>query len=54
MDNVAEIVSTLSDLGLQCMSLIPDHFSEAQWGNGAFTSRSEDIRRKAINITLNP
>jgi len=51
-DNVSEMSSALSDLGLQCVSIIPDHFSQAVWGKGAFTSRDAAVRRKAIDATL--
>ena len=51
-DNVREMASALSDVGLQCISIVPDHFSQAVWGRGAFTSREAEVRRKAIDATL--
>ena len=51
-DNVADMRSALSDLGLECVSIIPDHFSQAVWGKGAFTSRSAAVRHRAIDATL--
>ena len=51
-DNVAEMSAALKDLGLQCVSIIPDHFSQAVWGKGAFISRDAAVRRKAVEATL--
>lgn len=49
--NVAEMKQLLEEHGLQCVSIIPDHFSQKIWGNGSFTSRDPEIRRKAIETT---
>ena len=51
-DNVDEMASRLSDAGLACVSIVPDHFSQAVWGKGAFTSRDAGVRRQAIDCTL--
>ena len=51
-DNVAEMSSKLGDLGLECVSIIPDHFAQAVWGRGAFVSRDPAVRRKAVDVTL--
>ena len=51
-DNADMMAAALSDLGLACVSIIPDHFSQAVWGKGAFTSRDAAVRRKAIDYTL--
>lgn len=51
-DNVNEMAVRLKDLGLACASIIPDHFSQAVWWKGAFTSRETSVRRKAIDATL--
>jgi xylose isomerase len=51
-DNVAEMAKYLNELGLECASIIPDHFSQALWWKGAFTSREASIRRKAVEVTL--
>jgi len=51
-DNVDDMARALSDLGLTCVSIIPDHFSQAIWGKGAFISVDATIRRKAIDATL--
>ncbi len=51
-DNVAEMAAWLKALGLACVSIIPDHFSQALWWKGAFTSREASVRRKAVEVTL--
>jgi xylose isomerase len=49
--NVKEMKQLLADHRLQCVSIIPDHFSQKHWGNGSFTSRDPEIRRKAVETT---
>lgn len=49
--NVREIRGLLGDHGLRCSSIIPDHFTKASWGLGAFTSRDPAIRREAVAAT---
>lgn len=49
--NVAQIKTQLTDHNLECVSIIPDHFSQKIWGRGAFTSREESIRRQAVAHT---
>lgn len=49
--NVREIGNLLSDHGLRCASIIPDHFTTARWGSGSFTSRDPVIRREAVEVT---
>ncbi len=50
-ENVHEVKSIMQECGLECASIIPDHFSDKKWGNGAFTSRDPKIRREAIQAT---
>ncbi len=49
--NVKEVKTIMDDCGLECASIIPDHFSDKKWGNGAFTSRDPAIRKEAIKAT---
>lgn len=49
--NLPEIKSALSDLGLTCVSIIPDLFSQKRWGRGSFSSRDESIRMQALEET---
>ncbi len=51
-DNVKSMRRILEDLGLACVSIIPDHFADPVWGRGAFTSNSRLVRRKAVDATL--
>ena len=50
-DNVGDMSSALGDLGLSCVSVIPDHFCQPVWGRGAFVSRDAAVRRKAVDAT---
>jgi len=50
-DNVSEIRALLADSGMRCASIIPDHFSQKRWGQGAFTSRDPAIRQQAVQVT---
>jgi xylose isomerase len=49
--NVEEMGDLLSKHGLACVSIIPDHFSQARWGKGAFTSKDPAIRTQAYEET---
>jgi sugar phosphate isomerase/epimerase len=51
-DNLQEMQEMLEEHHLQCSSIIPDHFSQKIWGKGAFTSRDADIRKKAVEATM--
>ena len=46
--NVDEIGGLLARHGLQCVSIIPDHFSQKRWGKGAFVSKDPAIRAQAL------
>jgi len=46
--NVGEMKQKLDDLGLNCVSIIPDLFSQKKWGKGSFSSANSDIRRAAV------
>ncbi len=50
-DNMAEIKNSLEKTGLQAVAIIPDHFSESKWKNGAFTSKDAGVRREAVAVT---
>jgi xylose isomerase len=51
-ENVDEIGSLLAKHGLQCVSIIPSHFSEKRWGRGAFTAKDPAIRAQALEETF--
>lgn len=48
-DNVKDMKKRLSDYGLSCVSIIPDTFTEKEFGKGSITNPQEHIRRKAID-----
>ena len=49
--NVSEIKKLLGQTGMECGSIIPDHFAQKRWGNGAFTSRDTGTRKAAVAAT---
>lgn len=50
--NAREMKQLLEDNHLECVSIIPDHFSKKLWGRGSFCSRDSSVRRAAIDATL--
>ena len=50
-DNCAKIKELLEKTEMKCASIIPDHFSQRIWGNGAFTSRDPEVRKQAVAHT---
>lgn len=50
-ENVKRIKDNLSRTGLEIVSIIPDHFAERKWKNGAFTSKKAETRKDAIKTT---
>ena len=50
-DNVAEMRGALRDLGLECVSIIPDLFTQAVYGKGSYSNRQPSVRRHAIDHT---
>ncbi|MBP1992219.1 sugar phosphate isomerase/epimerase family protein [Paenibacillus eucommiae] len=49
--NVQEIKKYLDEYQLQLVSIIPDHFGQAKWKNGSFSSKDKSIRAEAIQHT---
>lgn len=49
--NAPEIGRCMKDHGLECVSIIPDLFSQKQWGLGSFCSRDKKTRTAAIDET---
>ncbi len=49
--NVSEMRAALADFGLECVSIIPDLFSNPVYWKGAFSSREPSVRRQAIEYT---
>jgi len=49
--NVKVMDSLLKDNNIKLVSIIPDHFGQAVWGKGAFTSRDPLVRKQAVAVT---
>lgn len=50
-DNVNEMKQALGDLGLQCVSIIPDLFGNPLYGKGSYTNIDARVRRNAVDYT---
>ncbi len=50
-ENVNEIERSLKMHNLECVSIIPDLFSQKRWGKGSFSSKDKEIRRQAHKET---
>jgi sugar phosphate isomerase/epimerase len=48
-DNVKDMKKRFIDLGMTCVSIIPDTFTDKDYAKGSFTSTNPAIRRKAID-----
>jgi sugar phosphate isomerase/epimerase len=48
-DNVKDMKKRFLDLGMSCVSIIPDTFTVKEYAKGSFTSTNPAIRRKAID-----
>jgi xylose isomerase len=50
-DNVKEMKQTLSDSGLQCVSIIPDLFADKIFGKGSYSSTDASVRKHSLDYT---
>jgi len=50
-DNVSEMKLALADLGLACVSIIPDLFGDPDYRMGSYSNSDERIRRKACDYS---
>lgn len=50
--NADQIRRNLNDLNLKLVGVIPDHFGTRKWGKGAFSSKDPQIRREAVESTV--
>ena len=48
-DNTKDLKKRFSDLGMTCVSIIPDTFTNKDYAKGSFTSISKAIRRQAVD-----
>ena len=51
-DNVDQVGELLDKYGLECVSIIPDHFSQKRWGRGSLSAKDPDIRQQALDYTF--
>jgi sugar phosphate isomerase/epimerase len=49
--NVKEMKHALSDLGLSCVSIIPDLFGDPDYGMGSYSNADAKVRQKALDYT---
>ncbi|MBC2595433.1 sugar phosphate isomerase/epimerase [Ruficoccus amylovorans] len=47
-DNVKKMKSALNDLNFECVSIIPDLFSEAIWRFGSISAKDPSVRQEAM------
>jgi xylose isomerase len=50
-DNVAAMKQALRNLGLECVSIIPDLFANKRYWKGSYSSRDPKVRREALDCT---
>ncbi len=50
-DNAADMKRRLGDLGLECVSIIPDLFANRTYWKGSYSSKDAAVRREAIDYT---
>ena len=47
--NFRKMNSAIRNLGLECVSIIPDLFSESLWRNGTLSCRDASVRKKSLD-----
>jgi len=50
-DNVDKVGELLGKHDLECVSIIPDHFSQKRWGRGTFSCKDPKVREQAVEET---
>ena len=50
-DNVKQMKKTLAQLGLKCVSIIPDLFADKRFGKGSYSANDPKVRRYALDYT---
>ena len=51
LENIDTVKQCVKDTGLKIVSVAVDHFTQAKWGKGSFSSIDSSIRKEAINAT---
>ena len=52
-DNVKEMKNVLEAMNLECVSIIPDLFTEKIWRFGSISAKDDSVREKAMNYLRN-
>ncbi|MBI9108690.1 MAG: sugar phosphate isomerase/epimerase [Spirochaetales bacterium] len=52
IDNAEEVGELLDKNNLECVSIIPDHFSQKRWGRGSLAAKDAAIREQAVDYTF--
>lgn len=50
-DNVSDMKKGLNDLGLECVSIIPDLFANNLYWKGSYSSKDPEVRQNALDYT---
>jgi xylose isomerase len=50
-DNIKQMATALKDVGLQCVSIIPDLFTDKVYWKGSYSAPDAAVRRRAIDYT---
>ena len=48
-DNAGEMKNALDDMGLECVSIIPDIFTDKIWRFGSISAKDASVRKKAVD-----
>mgnify|MGYP001467144714 CR=1 FL=1 len=49
LDNVGEMKAALTDMNLECVSIIPDLFANKVWHSGSISAKDASVREQAMN-----
>ena len=52
-DNVGEMKAALDDMGLECVSIIPDLFADKVWRFGSISAKDAAVRQKTMDYLRN-
>jgi xylose isomerase len=48
-DNVKDMKKRFKDYGIECSSIIPDTFTNKEWGKGSITNRNAAVRKEGLD-----
>lgn len=52
LDSVDEVKACMNRTGLKIVSVAVDHFTQAKWRQGSFSSTDPEIRKQAVSATI--